>query len=92
MKRILIIEDDPAICKGLSIALREAAYEIEAVNDGLIGFQKAQEEAFDLIILDLMLPGKSGQDICRELRQTGKQTPIIMLTSKKEGQASRPAL
>lgn len=84
MHRILIIEDDPAILKGLSIALREASYQVESADNGIQGFEKAQTGQFDLIILDLMLPGKNGQDICRELRQSGNQTPIIMLTSKKE--------
>ncbi len=84
MHRILIIEDDPAISKGLSIALQEASYQVENADNGIQGFEKARTGQFDLIILDLMLPGKSGQDICRDLRQAGNQTPIIMLTSKKE--------
>ena len=84
MKRILIIEDDPAILKGLKIALKEASYEVYTAADGLLGLQMAMEENFDLIILDLMLPAKNGQEVCQELRQTGNLTPIIMLTSKKE--------
>ncbi len=84
MPRILIIEDDPAIGKGLRIALQEAAYKVDLAEDGLSGFDRAQNGSYDLIILDLMLPGKDGRDICRELRQAGDQTPIIMLTSKKE--------
>ncbi len=84
MAQILIIEDDPAIRKGLTIALQEASYKVETAENGLSGFNKAQNKSYDLIILDLMLPGKNGQDICRELRQAGNQVPIIMLTSKKE--------
>ncbi len=84
MNQILIIEDDPAISKGLEIALKEASYKVSSVADGLLGLETAMESSFDLIILDLMLPGKNGQDICYELRQAGDQTPIIMLTSKKE--------
>jgi DNA-binding response OmpR family regulator len=84
MPQILIIEDDPAIRKGLTIALQEASYKVETAENGLSGFNKAQNKSYDLIILDLMLPGKNGQDICRELRQADNQVPIIMLTSKKE--------
>ena len=84
MKRILIVEDDPAILKGLQISLEEEHYQISTASDGENGYQLAQEENFDLIILDLMLPGKNGQEICRELRSLGDKTPIIMLTSRKE--------
>ncbi len=84
MKHILIIEDDPAILKGLTIALQEELYDVQTAADGLSGFEKAKENTFDLIILDLMLPGKIELDICRELRQSGVNIPIIMLTSKKE--------
>jgi len=84
MKRILLIEDDPAISKGLRISLEEEHYQVFTASDGEDGYQFAQEKSFDLIILDLMLPGKNGQEICRELRGQGDKTPIIMLTSKKE--------
>lgn len=84
MKRILIIEDDPAILKGLQISLQEEHYEVLSASDGEKGYQMARADRFDLIILDLMLPGMNGQEICRELRGQGDQTPIIMLTSKKE--------
>jgi len=84
MKRILIIEDDPSIAKGLKISMEQEYYRVETVADGLKGFETARSETFDCIILDLMLPGKSGEDICRELRLAGVQTPILMLTSKKE--------
>ena len=84
MKRILIIEDDPAILKGLQISLQEENYEVSSAVDGEKGYKLAQTNPVDLIILDLMLPGMNGQDICRELRGQGDPTPIIMLTSKKE--------
>lgn len=84
MKRILIIEDDPAILKGLCISLEEEHYQVFTASDGEDGYQLAREENFDLIILDLMLPGKNGQEICRDLRGQDVKTPIIMLTSKKE--------
>ena len=84
MKRILIIEDDPAILKGLQVALNEEHYHVESESDGVFGYEHARNHPFDLIILDLMLPGKNGQQICRDLRGDGITTPIIMLTSKKE--------
>ena len=84
MKRILIIEDDPAILKGLNVALKEEHYEVQSETDGVFGYENARNHQFDMIILDLMLPGKNGQEICRDLRGDGITTPIIMLTSKKE--------
>jgi DNA-binding response OmpR family regulator len=84
MKSILVIEDDPAIVKGLRIGLEEEHYDVETATDGEKGYQLAQDKHYDIIILDLMLPGMNGQDICRELRSKGIQTPIIMLTSKKQ--------
>ena len=84
MTRILIIEDDPAILKGLQVALEEEHYVVESESDGVFGYENARNHDFDLIILDLMLPGKNGQEICRDLRGDGVTTPIIMLTSKKE--------
>ena len=84
MKRILIIEDDPAIILGLEAALREEQYEVITCDNGLAGYETAIREPFDLIILDLMLPGKRGQDICVDLRKEGKTVPVLMLTSKNE--------
>ncbi len=84
MSKILIIEDDPAIIIGLEDSLKSEHYDVITANDGYLGFQKAKNEKFDLIILDLMLPSKNGIDICKDLRQQNVQTPILMLTSKKE--------
>ena len=84
MKRILIIEDDPAISKGLTDALKEEHYEVVSESDGEKGFKFAQNENIALIILDLMLPSKNGIEICSDLRKKGINTPILMLTSKKE--------
>ncbi len=84
MRRILVIEDDPAIRKGLSSALQAEPYEVLTSADGEEGYQTAKKENVDLIILDLMLPRKNGQDICRDLRKEGISTPILMLTSKKQ--------
>lgn len=84
MKRILIVEDDPAILKGLEASLEEEHYQVHSANDGEEGYQLAREGNVDLIILDIMLPGKNGDEICRDLRAEGVETPILMLTSKKE--------
>ena len=84
MKRILVIEDDPAIQAGLVASLEEEHYEVLAASDGEKGYQMGKRENIDLIILDLMLPNKNGQDVCRDLRKEGVNTPIIMLTSKRE--------
>ncbi len=83
MKRILVIEDDPAILKGLESVLRDEHYEVLSARDGEKGFQMAGRENIALIVLDLMLPGKNGEEICRDLRKNGVSTPILMLTSKK---------
>jgi DNA-binding response OmpR family regulator len=83
MKRILIIEDDPAILAGLQLSLREENYEVLGIDDGLAGYEAARKENIDLIILDLMLPGKSGNEICSDLRKAGVETPILMLTARK---------
>ncbi|MBP7868259.1 MAG: response regulator transcription factor [Acidobacteria bacterium] len=84
MARILVIEDDPAIRMGLEAGLSADGHEVKTAGDGEKGLQAARREGIDLILLDLMLPRKSGEDICRELRAAGVRTPIIMLTSKKE--------
>jgi DNA-binding response OmpR family regulator len=84
MKKILIIEDDPAISKGLTISLQAEHYSILSAGSGEKGFQLAQQENIDLIILDLMLPSKNGEEICRELRKKGVKTPILILSSRSE--------
>ncbi|MDP2039259.1 MAG: response regulator transcription factor [Ignavibacteria bacterium] len=84
MKKILVIEDDPAILKGLEESLRTENYQVITSSDGEDGFKKAKKEKIDLILLDIMLPNKNGIDICRDLRRDKVETPILMLTSKKE--------
>lgn len=84
MKRILLIEDDPAISKGIEISLREEFYDVFVAFDGEKGYELGKKENINLIILDLMLPGKNGIDVCRDLRAHGVDTPILMLTSKNE--------
>jgi DNA-binding response OmpR family regulator len=84
MKQILIVEDDPSIILGLKDSLEEEHYQVLTASDGEAGYQKAKREPIDLIILDLMLPKKNGQDVCKQLRAEGINTPILMLTSKSD--------
>lgn len=84
MKRILIVEDDAAIQAGLYGALVESGFEPELSSDGISGYNTAKTCVHDLIILDIMLPGMNGLDICRNLRAEGYAIPIIILTSKNE--------
>lgn len=83
-KRILLIEDELRLVRTLSDRLRGENYQVDSALDGESGLEKAANEAFDLIILDVMLPGRNGFDVCRELRQRGIETPIIMLTARGE--------
>lgn len=82
MACILVVEDEPGIALGLEDDLKLEGYEVEVVTDGETAGRRAREKPFDLILLDVMLPGKDGFAVCRELRRTGLQTPIIMLTAK----------
>ncbi|HEX8176187.1 MAG TPA: response regulator transcription factor [Pyrinomonadaceae bacterium] len=81
--KILLVEDDPGLVMALTDLLSAEGYSAETASDGLEGLERASGEAgFDLIILDVMLPGKSGFDVCRDLRQRGVNTPILMLTAR----------
>jgi len=84
MYKILIVEDDRAILKALEANLTAEGYEVETVTDGATGLSRASDPSQDLILLDLMLPKISGEDICRRLRQDGITTPILLLTAKSE--------
>jgi len=84
MTRILVVEDEPGIALGLQDDLRIEGYEVEVAGDGITALRRARETAFDLIVLDVMLPGKDGFDVCRELRRGGNRTPILMLTAKAQ--------
>lgn len=81
MARILLVEDDETIRMALQFALGKAGYDVVVAEDGAEGLLKAQNEAPDLILLDIMLPGFSGIHITRTLRQAGNRTPIILLTA-----------
>ncbi len=84
MKRVLLIEDDLHIKELLEIHLKDLDCELTMAMDGSIGYTLARKEAFDLIILDIMLPNKDGLEICRDLRAHQVYTPILMLTARSE--------
>jgi DNA-binding response OmpR family regulator len=84
MKRIIVVEDDPAIAFGLQLDLKNEGYDVEIEADGENALRRVREEPFDLILLDVMLPGKDGFEVCRDLRRSGSKTPIIMLTAKTQ--------
>lgn len=84
--RVLIIEDEKALTEVLSYNLQRDGYEVQVCHDGRDGLRKAQTQIPDLILLDLMLPGMDGLDVCRELRggERTRHIPILMLTAKAE--------
>jgi DNA-binding response OmpR family regulator len=82
MTRILVVEDEPGIALGLEDDLKMEGYEVEVLSDGIAASRRAREIGFDLILLDIMLPGKDGFEVCRELRRHGLRTPILVLTAK----------
>ncbi|MEA4988411.1 MAG: response regulator transcription factor [Anaerovorax sp.] len=84
MQKILMIEDEPNIRELVSYHLEQNGYEALMAEDGIEGINVARKEMPDLILLDIMLPGKNGYDICKELRAEGNKTPIIMLTAKSD--------
>jgi two-component system alkaline phosphatase synthesis response regulator PhoP len=84
MAKILVVEDEPYIALGLKSDLALEGYEVEVARDGERALERARKEPFDLILLDVMLPGKDGFAVCRELRHDGIRTPIIMLTAKTQ--------
>jgi DNA-binding response OmpR family regulator len=84
MKTILIVEDDPAILKGLEAALAEDHYNVLTAADGEKGLATAKREKTDIIILDVMLPKMDGFEVCREIRSSGIDVPVLFLTSRKE--------
>lgn len=83
MQRILVVEDEADIALGLREDLRLEGYEVVLASDGEQAIACARESPSDLILLDVMLPGKDGFAVCRELRRSGVRTPIILLTAKR---------
>jgi two-component system, OmpR family, alkaline phosphatase synthesis response regulator PhoP len=83
-ERILIIEDEEGLRMTLSDRLRSEGYVVDLAADGLEGLKKATSLTFDLIMLDIMLPHRSGVDVCRDIRSAGLATPILLLTARSQ--------
>jgi DNA-binding response OmpR family regulator len=81
-QRILVVEDDLAILTGLSMNLRFEGYEVLQAQDGRQGLQRALDDAPDLLVLDIMLPELNGFEVLKELRQRGRDTPVVVLSAK----------
>lgn len=84
MEKILVIEDEESILMALEDNLRLEGYEVSSAQDGLQGLAAAKEKGYDLIILDIMLPKMDGFEVCKQLRQAGITTPILILTAKSQ--------
>ena len=84
MARILIIEDETAMLIGLRDNLEFEGYEVDTADRGDEGYKKLRDGSYDLVLLDVMLPGMSGFDVCKKLRREGDETPIILLTARGE--------
>ena len=82
MARILAVEDEASIAIALKDDLELEGYQVEVVGNGEKALERGRQEKFDLIILDVMLPGKDGFEVCRGLRRGGVRTPILMLTAR----------
>ena len=81
---ILVVEDEAKLAQFIELELKYENYRVTVANDGLTGLTQARESNPDLVILDWMLPGISGEEICRRLRTTGSKVPIILLTAKDD--------
>lgn len=82
--RILVVEDEEALAVGLHHALTREGYEVELVRDGAAAQQALRDSSHDLVLLDVMLPRKSGFEVLAQLRREGRSVPVVMLTSKNE--------
>lgn len=84
--RLLLVEDDPGIISFLEKGLREAKYALDVAQDGDDALYKISLNEYDAIILDIMIPGRDGLEVCRELRSQGSKVPVIMLTARDDVQ------
>jgi len=83
-RRILLVEDEPGLVMTLTDRLASEGYDVSSVSDGEAALELVDRESFDLILLDVMLPGKSGFDVCRDIRQRSIETPVLMLTARSQ--------
>ena len=84
MARILVVEDEADIALGLQLDLTDEGHEVEVVGDGNEAARRAREAGWDLILLDVMLPGRDGFEVCRDLRRAKLRTPVLLLTAKAQ--------
>ena len=84
MTRILIVEDEPSIALALEDDLRREGYDTDVAADGETATRQAMAQTYDLILLDVMLPGKDGFEVCRAVRRAGVEAPIVLLTAKTQ--------
>jgi DNA-binding response OmpR family regulator len=84
LKRILVVEDEESLCLTLGDRLRSEGYQVDFANDGVAGLEMLGHSPFDLAIIDIMLPLRSGLDLCNDARRAGFHIPIIMLTAKSQ--------
>lgn len=82
MSRVLVVEDEVGLCEAVAKGLVDHGFTVDATGDGFDAYRKAKDGTFDVIVLDWMLPGLTGEEVCRRLRQEGVHTPILMLTAK----------
>jgi two-component system alkaline phosphatase synthesis response regulator PhoP len=82
--KLLLVEDEDDLLTAVGDRLRREGYVVDSATDGETGFEKATSVPFDLIILDIMLPGRNGIDLCRDIRAAGVGTPILLLTARSE--------
>ncbi len=80
--RVLVVEDEVRLADLLRAGLKAEGFAVDVTGDGIDAVWRATEVAYDVIVLDIMLPGKNGVEVCRELRRTGVATPILMLTAR----------
>ena len=83
-RRILLVEDEPSLVLTVSDRLLAEGYQVETAGDGNTALARALGEPFDLVLLDVMLPGRDGFEVCRELRSRGSQVPVLMLTARSQ--------
>jgi two-component system alkaline phosphatase synthesis response regulator PhoP len=82
--RVLLVEDEPSLVVTLSDRLDAEGYDVEPARDGIAALDRALEGTFDIVLLDVALPGRNGFEVCRELRQRGNAVPVLMLTARGE--------
>src|SRR5215510_9525888 len=80
--RILLVEDEPSAARFIAKGLREATYAVVVATDGVAAAEQCQQYDYDAIVLDVMLPGRDGLSVCREIRASGSDVPVLMLTAR----------